>query len=146
MSATGTCTYLAEKALNLWFNGAAFTFSATLYVCLDTGTAGVGGLQYEVSSSNGYARYSVAQGTTNWPTISSGTTMSNGTAFTFTTATGAWTGNSGANTTIKGAVLTDNGTIGSGNNYMFGSLTTIETVVNNDIFSFPSGDFTIQLN
>lgn len=144
MAATGTCTYLAAKELNLWFNATAFTFPATMYLALDTGTAGAAGAQFEVTSGNAYARLSVANNATNFPVISATNVIINNVAFTFATATGAWTGNTGANTTVKGVVCMDAVTVG--NALLFGTLQTIETVVNNDILSFPIGQFSVTLN
>lgn len=148
MAATGTCTYLAAKELNLWFNGATFTFPGTFFLAVDTGTSGASGVAFEVSSSNGYAELSVTASTTIFPTITGTNVITNGASGTlqFGTATGAWTGNSGANTTCKGIVIKDSGTIGSGNSLFFGANTTAETVVNNDVLQYTPGNFTITFN
>lgn len=144
MSATGTCTYLAAKDLNLWFNGASFTFPGTIYLAADTGTSGASGLAFEVSSGNGYARLSVTCNTTNFPTISSTNVMNNGVTFSFATATGAWTGNGGANTTCKGIVIMDASS--GGNALFFGSNSVAETVVNNNVLQYTANNFTITFN
>lgn len=148
MAATGTCTYLAAKELNLWFNAAAYTFPGTFFLAIDTGNVGAAGLQFEVSSSNGYAELSVVANTTNFPTITATNVMVNGASGTlsFATATGAWTGNSGANTTCKGLVQKDSGTIGSGNSLFFGVNTTAETVVINDVLQYTPGNFSVTFN
>lgn len=148
MAATGTCTYLAAKELNLWFSGTAYSFPGTFFLAVDTGTAGAAGLQFEVSSGNGYAELSVVASTTLFPNITATNVMVNGASGTlsFATATGAWTGNSGANTTSKGLVIKDSGTIGSGNSLFFGSNTTPETVVNNDILQYTPGNFSVTFN
>jgi hypothetical protein len=146
MAWTGTVTYEAEKDLNLWFNAASYTPATSLDLALDTGNVGVSGLQFEVSSGNGYAELAVTANTTNFPTISSGVTITNNTTIAFATATGAWTGNSGANTTCKGVVIKDSTTIGSGNQRFAGVLTTAETVVNNDVLQFTAGNFSCTMN
>lgn len=148
MAATGTCTFLAANELNLWFNGASYTFPGTFFLAVDTGTAGAAGLQFEVSSGNAYAELSVTASTTIFPTISATNVMVNGSSGTlsFATASGAWTGNSGANTTCKGLVIKNNGTIGSGNGLFFGQNTTAETVVNNDVLQYTPGNFSVTFN
>ena len=146
MAATGTCTYLAAKDLNLWFNGAAFTFPGTIFLVVDTGTAGASGAQFEVSSGNSYTRLSVTCNTTNFPTISATNVMNNGVTFSFATATGAWTGNSGSNTTSKGIVINDTSGTSGGNNLFFGTNAVAETVVNNDVLQYTANNFTITFN
>ena len=116
------------------------------FIAVDTGVPTAAGLAFEVSSSNGYAELSVTRNTTNFPTISSGNTMNNGVTLAFATSTGAWTGNSGANTTCQGAVIKDSGTIGSGNQWWYGLFTTAQTIVNNNILEFLANNFSVQLS
>jgi hypothetical protein len=146
--ASGTCTTVAQGFLNTWFNGATMSpaFPSAWSIALDTGVPTAAGLQFEVSSGNGYAELSITRNTTNFPTISSGNTMNNGVTFAFATSTGAWTGNSGANTTIQGAVIKDSTTIGSGNPWWYGLLTSAQTIVNNNVLQFLANNFSVQLS
>jgi hypothetical protein len=144
MAFTGTCTYLATKLLNSWWNATAFVWVTPTFLALDTGTSTAAGAQFEVTSGNAYARLSVTLNSTNFPVVSATSTIINNVAFTFVTATGAWTGNSGANTTVKWCVNYD--AVTTGNAYLAGILTTAETVVNADVFSFPIGNFSITQN
>ena len=144
MAATGTSTYLAAKYLNLWFNAASYSAVGTIYLAQDTGTIGAGGLQFEVSSGNSYARLSVTCNTTNFPTITSTNVMNNGVTLSMATASGPWTGNSGSNTTCKGCGIMDASS--SGNELFWGPNSTAETVVANDILQYTANNFTITFN
>jgi len=146
--ASGTITAASQNILNNWFSAAALSpaLPTNWFIALDTGTPTAAGLAFEVSSGNSYAELSITRNTTNFPTISSGNTMNNNVTFAFATSTGNWTGNSGANTTIIGAVIKDSGTIGSGNSWWYGTLTTAQTIVNNNILEFLANNFSIQLS
>ena len=146
LAATGTFQYVAAKFLNLWFNGAAYSFPGTIYLGQDTGTPTATAAQYEVSSSNGYTRLAVVCSTVVFGTISATNVMTSTATVSMATATGAWTGNGGTNTTCKNGVFNDtSGT--SGGNWLFWGLNgTAETVVINDVLQYTTGNMTITLN
>lgn len=147
--AGGTCTVnsVAAGFLNLWFCATAMSpaFPTSWFLALDTGTASANGLQFEVSSGNAYARLSETRNTTQFTSLSgTANAMNNAVTFSFATATGAWTGNSGANTTVQGLVVMD--AASAGNAWFWGPLTTAQTVVNNNILQFLSNNFTVTLS
>lgn len=140
---TGNSTTGAQAMLNNWFSGSsAPTLPADWYIALDCGTPTAAGLQYEVSSGANYSRYAAVRNTTNFPTISSGNTMNNGVTFAFAQASGAWTGNSGSNTQVQGAVIMD--ALTSGAPWWYGMLTTPQTIINTNILQFLANNFSIQ--
>lgn len=142
MAATGTCTYLAAKELNLWFNGAGYSFPGTGYIEQDTGTSTGAGAAFPVTSGNGYARLATTFNTTNYPTISATNVMASSGTFSYATATGAWTGNSGANTLCKNGVYYD--ALTTGNALFFGPNGTNETVVANDVLQYTAISITLN--
>lgn len=84
-------TYLQKQFLNYLFTGASFTGIATHYLALGTGgsEAGLTGEQ----SGGSYARKSITNNITNWPSASA-SKKSNGAVQTFAgsqTAAGSWT-------------------------------------------------------
>ena len=149
--ASGTCTLsgnnVAAGFLNVWFTAASMSpaFPANWYIALDCGIPTTNGTQYEVSSGNSYARLSETRNTTQFSSVTgTNNTMNNALTFAFATSTGVWTGNSGANTQVQGAVIYDAST--SGNPWWYGLLTTAQTVVNNNILQFLANNFQIQLS
>lgn len=140
--------YLSKAILDEVIRGTAFSAPGTWYVGLglNTGTPDGSGADgrtgfNEPGSGLGYARFSLTNNSTNWP-AATGTTnasKSNSTAITF-----------GPNTTTNwGTVaywgLFDNGTLGSGNLCIYGSLTTSKAVNIGDSPSFAIGALTITL-
>lgn len=139
--ASGKYESWSQGLLNQVFGGTTFTFAATLYLALFTTEASVSSKGTEATGS-GYGRVSITCNTTNWPAISgSTTTITSGTAFTFSVATGNWS--SSAN--MVGAGFFDSSTSGGSNNlYYWGDLTTAKPVLDGDTASFASGAVQIQ--
>lgn len=130
--------YLENKALDTVLGGPQLTTPTTVYIALSTAaftTSATGSSMTEVSGS-GYGRVSVTNNSTNWPNASSGA-KSNGTVFTFSSATGSWgtvlsfyiVDASSAGNTLYGADLTTSRTINSGDTASFaiGAITLTET-------------------
>ena len=84
-------TYLADALVNEVFGGVNFTPPTTLYIGLSSTLPVVGGtnITEPTVGTNGYARASAANNTTNFPTTTTNN-KSNGAAITFPTSTGAW--------------------------------------------------------
>ena len=84
-------TYLADALVNEIFGAVNFTPPTTLYIGLSSTlpTAAGGNITEPTIGTNGYARASVVNNTTNFPSTSSNN-KSNGTAITFIASTGAW--------------------------------------------------------
>lgn len=136
--ASGKYEYLSQTMLNWIFNGSAWTQPGHMYLALYTVAPTVSTTGTEATGS-GYARVSITSNSTNWPVISgSTTTIENGVAQTFPTATGNWS--SSSNMTDAG--LLDAST--SGNLYYWGDLTTAKPVLNGDTASFAIDALTIQ--
>ena len=77
-----------QAVLNNRFGGVTATATGTHYIGLSTTTPASDGSGVTEPSGNGYARIAVTNNTTNWPSISGTTRVkTNGTAFTFPTAT-----------------------------------------------------------
>jgi hypothetical protein len=138
--ASGKSDYWVARMLN-GLNGATATIASPLFIALFTVTPAANSFGTEVANTNAYASISITGNTTNWPTITvPTTTMANGAAFTYTTATGDWS--SAAN--IVAAALKDSGTNGSGNQYYWGALTgTAGPVLSGNTASFAIGAVTI---
>ena len=140
--------YFSKAILDQAFRGTAYTFPTTMYVGLglNTGTPDGSGADgrtgfNEPGSGLGYARFTYANNTTNWPAATGTTnaTKSNSVAITF-----------GPNTTTNwGTVaywgLFDGGTLGAGNLCIYGSLTLAKAVNIGDSPSFAIGALTITL-
>jgi hypothetical protein len=127
--------YTCDKFLDELFGKTDFTAPTTIYVALSTTTPTATGTNVTEPSGSAYARVSVTNNTTNFPSASAGS-KSNGTTITFTTATGSWG-------TVTYFVLYDAST--SGNCIGFGALNTAQTVVNGDTLSFAASAMTIGL-
>lgn len=129
----GKSDYLENAILDHILSGTTYTPAATVYIALFTVApvdAGTGGTEVTGGS---YARASVTNNLTNWPTATGGT-KTNGTTITFTTATGTWG-------TIVAFGIYDALTVG--NLLYFGSLSTAQTVVNGNTVSFAASSLTI---
>jgi hypothetical protein len=128
--------YLELKLLDLVFGAVAFTAPTPIFVGLSTTTITDAGANITEPSGNAYARVSVTNNATNWPAASAGS-KSNGVAFTFPAATGAWG-------TITDFFISDASS--GGNILAYGVLTTAKAINNGDTASFAIGDITITLN
>ncbi|MDR3595088.1 hypothetical protein [Clostridium sp.] len=84
-------TYLADALVNEIFGAVNYTPPTTLYIGLSSTLPTVAGanITEPTVGTNGYARASVANNTTNFPSTSSNN-KSNGVAITFPTSTGSW--------------------------------------------------------
>jgi len=124
-----------EKALNDHvLGGGDYTRPGTVYVALFTAAPSDSGGGTEATGGS-YARASVTNNSTNWPGATSGTGVkSNGTAITFTTATGDWG-------TVTHFAIFD--AASGGNMLYWGALTASRTVLNGDTFQFAIGALTI---
>jgi len=135
-------TYLADALVNEVFGGVNFTPPTTLYIGLSSTLPVVGGtnITEPTVGTNGYARASVANNTTNFPTTSTNN-KSNGTAITFPTSTGAWL----SSASLGYLVFYDAAT--SGNVLGFASLNNPQVVASSGAtLSFAIGSLTITIN
>lgn len=130
--------YCEAATLNLWLGATAVTAPATVYIALSTAAysdAATGSSMTEVSGG-AYARVAVTNNTTNWPaaTGTSPATKSNGTAFTFPTATASWG-------TILSFYIVD---AASGGNVLYGGdLTTSKAIASGDTATFAASSITV---
>jgi hypothetical protein len=130
MATLGKSRYLSEKILDHVLGGGDYTRPATVYVALYTvmpNSLGIGGTEV---SGGSYARVSSTNNNTNWPAASS-SLKSNGTAITFTTATGSWG-------TVVGFGIYDASS--GGNLLYFGEATTQKAIANTDTYSIAVGN------
>lgn len=132
--------YYERAILDMGLSAIAFTPPATLYLALSTSsfsTSATGSAMNEVSSAaTGYARVAITANLTNFPaaTGSNPATKSNGTVFTFPTATASWG-------TILSAYLCDAATGGS---ILYGAdLTASKTIQTGDTATYAVGALTI---
>ena len=138
---SGAYAYLSSKLLNLWFNGAAYTFPSGApgiwigwYTTTASATAGSG---TEATGGN-YARTGITNNnTTAFPTIGSTVQIITNA---ITIGTPAMTAALG---TITGISILDASTVGNG--LFFGDLSASKTLGVNDIIQFLSGNLSIQL-
>ncbi|MBE2178871.1 MAG: hypothetical protein IAE97_00160 [Chthoniobacterales bacterium] len=131
-------SHLENAIANLILGSAAYSVPGTLHFALFTTTpneAGTGGTEVSTSGT-AYARVAVTNNTTNFPTTSNGT-KSNGTAFTFPTATASWG-------TVVGWGIYDASS--SGNLLFFGNLTTSRSIASGDTARFATGDISITFD
>ena len=131
--------YLEKIILDLILGASAYSAPGTVYIALSTAAysdAATGSAMTEVSTSGtGYARLAVTNNSTNWPAASgtSPATKTNGTAFTFATATGSWgtvasfyiVDASSAGNVLYGGDLSVSKAIASGDTATFASSTGI---------------------
>lgn len=130
--------YLEDKLLDHAFGGGDYTRPATVYValCTTTPTDSSTGSTIVEPSGGSYARVAVTNNATNFP-ASSGGSKSNGTAITFTTASGSWG-------TVTAVALVDASS--AGNVMAWGALTASKTVDSGDTVSFAIGALVITLD
>lgn len=128
--------YLEAAALNYIFRDVAWTPAGTLYAGAATSTVtdSYSGTANEVSGG-GYARVALIRGTAAWNAPGAGGTIDNINVLVFGTATANWG-------TITDIYLVDKAT-GTGNVYMFGTLTASKAVGSGDIFQISAGDLDI---
>ena len=127
--------YLEAKLLDHVLGNTAYTAPSTVYIALFTADPTDSGGGTEVSTGS-YARAVVTNNTTNWPNASgtSPSSKSNGTSFTFPTASGAWG-------TVTSYAIFDAATVG--NMLYWGTLTISKTVASGDTASFANGTLTV---
>ena len=137
--ASGKYQGLSQLFLNWLFGGGTFAQPTNLYIGLFSAEASVATTGTEASGGS-YARVTVACNTTNWPAISGATTtLANGTAITFPTASG--TGFSAGVNMVGAGVWSASS---AGTLYYWGDLTTPKPVLASDVASFAASAFTIQ--
>lgn len=137
----GNKSAVYERAiLDLGLSAIPYTPPATLYLALSTSsfsTNATGSVMNEVSSAGtAYARVAITANFTNFPaaTGSNPATKSNGTVFTFPTATAAWG-------TILSAYLVN---AASGGDILYGAdLTASKTIQTGDTATYAVGALTI---
>lgn len=132
--------YLERTVLDFLLSGVAYTPPGTLYLALSTSsfsTSATGSTMNEVSfSGTAYARVAITANLTNFPAASGSNpaTKSNGTVFTFPTATASWG-------TILSAYLADASTGGS---LLYGAdLTASKVIQTGDTATYAVGALTI---
>lgn len=130
--------YLEAKLLDHVLGATTFTPPSIVYVALFTAAPSDsgGGTEVTTSGGTGYSRVSVANNTTNWPNASgtSPTSKSNGTTFTFPTATADWG-------TIVAMAIFDAST--GGNMLYWATLNANKVVSNGDTASFSNSTITV---
>lgn len=129
--------YLEAKLLDHVLGATTYTPPSTVYIALFTASPSDSGGGTEVSTSGtSYARVAVTNNTTNWPNASgtSPTSKSNGTTFTFPTATADWG-------TIVAMAIFDAST--SGNMLYWATLNASKLVSNGDTASFSNSTITV---
>lgn len=126
--------YLRNAILDATLSGVTYTSPTTVYIALSTAAfsaSSTGSSMTEVSGGS-YARVAVTANTTNFPAASGGA-KSNGTTFTFATATASWG-------TVTSFYVVD---ATSGGNVLYGGdLTTPRSIGTGDTASFASGAIT----
>ena len=127
--------FLELEVLDHVFGAATYTAPATLYVGLSTTTITDAGGNITEPSGGSYARVAVTNNATNFPAASAGS-KSNGTAITFTTATGSWG-------TVVDFFIGDASS--AGNILGYGTLTSSRTIASGDSASFAASALTITL-
>lgn len=134
----GFSNYLEDELLDHVFGNAAFTAPTTVYVALadTTITDSTTGTTISEPSGGSYARVSVTNNKTNF-SASSGGSVQNDTAITFTQATGSWG-------TVTDFAIID--AASNGNILAYGALTASKAVGSGDTVSFAVGDLTITLD
>ncbi len=128
-------TSVRSGLLDLAFAGLSYARPSTVYAALYTSPPSASGGGTEVATGS-YARVAIPNNGSNFPSASSGS-KSNGTQFTFPTATSAWG-------TVTDAALLDSSS--GGNILLFGSLTTSRTIASGNTFRFAASAFTPSLD
>ena len=126
--------FLELEVLDHVFGAAAYTAPATVYIALFTVAPSDSGGGTEVTGGS-YARLAVTNNATNFPAAAAGA-KSNGTVFTFVTATANWG-------TVVAFAIFDAVTLG--NMLCWADLTLSKAVNNGDTASFPINDLDITL-
>ena len=127
--------FLELELLDHVFGAAAYTAPATVYIALFTVAPTDAGGGTEVTGGS-YARLAVTNNATNFPAAAAGA-KSNGTVFTFVTATANWG-------TVVAFAIFDAVTLG--NMLCWADLTLSKAVNNGDTASFPVGDLDLTLD
>jgi hypothetical protein len=125
-------SYLENKINDHVLGGSDYTRPGTVYFALYTAAPTEAGGGTECSGGS-YARVSVTNNSTNFPSSVSGV-KANGTAITFPTASANW-----GTVTAFGVFDASTG----GNLLYFGTLSASRTVTSGDTARFAAGDFTI---
>lgn len=130
--------YLEKKILDYLLGNVTDFRSSTVYIALSTAAysdASTGASMTEVSGGS-YARVAVTNDATNWPAASgtSPASKSNGTAFTFPTASGSWG-------TVNSFYIVDAST--NGNILYGGDLTVAKTIGSGDTATFAISAITV---
>jgi hypothetical protein len=125
--------YLEKIILDLVLGASAYSAPGTVYIALSTAAysdAATGSSMTEVSGGS-YVRLAVTNNSTNWPAASgtSPATKTNGTAFTFVTATGSWG-------TVASFYIVDAST--AGNVLYGGDLSVSKAIASGDTATFAS--------
>jgi hypothetical protein len=134
-----------NTALGLFYgaSGSPYTTTTPLYVGLCTAVGADGAVTGEPTIGvSGYARVSVANTSTNWNTAASGS-ITNKTAITFPTASGAWG-------SVTMWFISDSATLTTGHVVVYGQLGTGKSPTTGDTPSFaaytaPGTGLTISL-
>ena len=124
--------FLENELLDHVYGNAAYAAPATVYVALFTVAPTDAGGGTEVTGGS-YGRLAVTNNATNWPAASGGA-KSNGTVFTFATATADW------GTVVAFAIFD---ALTAGNMLSWATLTTNKTVSNGETAKFAVGDLDI---
>ena len=121
--------FLELELLDHVIGNAAYTAPATVYIALYTVAPTDAGGGTEVTGG-AYVRLAITNNATNWPAAAAGL-KSNGTIFTFVTATANW------GTVVAFGILD---AVSAGNLLWWADLTVSKVVNNGDTASFPIGD------
>ena len=135
-------TYLADALVNEVFGAVNFVAPTTLYIGLSSTlpTVAGGNITEPTIGTSAYARASVTNNTTNFPTTSTNA-KSNGAAITFPTSTGAWL----ASASLGYLVFYDAAT--AGNVLGYAALNNPQVVASSGAtLSFAIGSLTITIN
>ena len=124
--------FLELELLDHVLGAAAYTAPVTVYIALFTAAPSDAGGGTEVTGGS-YERLAVTNNATNWPAASAGA-KSNGTEFTFVTATANWG-------TVVAFGIFDAATLG--NLLYWADLTTSKAVNSGDTAKFAVGDIDI---
>ena len=128
--------YLENELLDHVFGNAAYAAPATLYLALSTADPTDDGSGIAEPGGGSYTRLGVANNATNFPAASGGS-KSNGTNFTFVTATASWG-------VITHMAIFD--AVSGGNMLAHAALSSSKTIDNGDTVIFETGNLTITLD
>jgi hypothetical protein len=126
--------YLENALLDHVFGGGDYARPATLYIALFTVSPGETGIAGTEVSGGSYQRLAVTNNPTNFPAASGGS-KSNGTTFTFVTATASWG-------TVAAFAVMDDPT--SGNELYYGDISTPKLIDVGDTAKFNPGDLSFS--